>query len=117
MRDFYDLEVWKKAKGLVVEIYSVTANFPKQENFGLIDQLRRASNSVCANIAEGYGRYYTKEKIKFYYNARGSVSECMNHILIAEELKYLINIDGKRLFLEYETVRKMINGLINAIKV
>ena len=113
--DFCDLEVWKKAKVLVIDIYRVSKGFPINERFGLTDQLHRASNSVCANIAEGYSRYHTKDKIKFYYNARGSISECMSHVLIAEELTYLPTDETKRIFRDYETVRKMLNGLIRAI--
>jgi four helix bundle protein len=115
MRDFYDLEVWKKAKALVIEIYRVSKEFPRDERFGLTDQLRRAANSICANLAEGYSRFHTKDKIRFYYNARGSVSECMNHLMIAEELRFMVGGDAKRLVEEYQTVRKMINGLVNSL--
>jgi four helix bundle protein len=88
MGEFYDLKVWQGGKALVVRIYQLTKGFPKQEMYGLTDQLRRAGNSVCANIAEGYGRHHPKEKIKFYYNARGSLYECKSHILVARELSY-----------------------------
>ncbi len=70
-----DLKVWKKAHGLVLEIYKLTTQFPKDEKYGLIDQLRRAAYSVPANIVEGQSRNTTKEYLSFLYNARGSVEE------------------------------------------
>ena len=72
---FYDLEVWKNANLLCIEIYKLTENFPKRESYGIIDQMRRALLSVGANIAEGFGRFHYKEKIKFYYISRGSSCE------------------------------------------
>lgn len=77
---FYDLEIWKEANNLCIEIYKITKNFPKCEQFGITDQIRRATSSVGANIAEGFGKYHYKEKIRFYYNARGSVCEVQNFL-------------------------------------
>ena len=89
MKDFRGLKVWQDGKELTVAIYRITDTFPRREVFGLTDQLRRAANSVCANIAEGFDRFHTKDKIRFYYNSRGSISECISHLSIAAELNYL----------------------------
>ena len=70
-----DLEVWKKAHNLVLEVYKLTAKFPQNEKYGLIDQIRRAAYSVPTNIVEGQSRNTTKEYLYFLYNARGSVEE------------------------------------------
>ncbi|MBU0502529.1 MAG: four helix bundle protein [bacterium] len=113
--DFTDLVVWQRAKKVVLLIYRLTKDFPKEEIYGLTSQLRRASSSVCANIAEGFGRYHTKDKIRFYYNARGSVSECMSHLSIAGDLGYISNDNAKNLLSEFETIRKMVNGMVRAL--
>lgn len=89
IRFFTDLEAWKQNHVLVKEIYLVTKKFPPDERFGLTDQMRRSASSICANIAEGYGRYHTKDKMRFYYQARGSSTETINHLILAHELDYL----------------------------
>ncbi len=114
-KDFYDLEVWKKAKELVINIYGLTKDFPKEEAYGLTSQLRRATSSICANIAEGFSRYHTKDKIKFYYNARGSISESMCHILIAQAIGLISSNDGENLLNELRSSRKMLNMMIKSI--
>jgi four helix bundle protein len=89
IKEFYDLDAWKKAHKLVVDIYSVTKEFPASEIYGITSQIRRAAASVTANIAEGFSRYHYNDKINFYYHARGSISEVQNFLLIARDLKYL----------------------------
>jgi len=76
-------------KNIVMGIYGLTKEFPKEESFGLTSQIRRAALSVPANIAEGFGRYHYLDKAKFYLNARGSLYELKSHLLIAQELGYL----------------------------
>ena len=90
IRNFYDLDAWKKGHLLVLEIYRITDSFPKNETYGVVSQLRRASSSITANIAEGFARYHFKEKIKFYYNSRGSVAEVQNFLLLAKVTNELI---------------------------
>lgn len=115
MGEFCDLKVWQDSKVLVVRIYQLTNSFPRQETYGLTDQLRRSVNSICANIAEGYGRHHPKEKIKFYYNARGSLYECRSHILIARELKYLTSEENVELFSAFDSIGRMLNGMIASL--
>ena len=114
--DFYELEVWKKAKELVIIIYKLTKNFPKEEAYGLTSQLRRSSSSICANIAEGFSRYHTKDKIRFYYHARGSISESMCHILISQAIGFINSKDGNDLLDEFRSTRKMLNMMIKSIR-
>jgi len=97
-----DLEVWKKAHKLVLEIYRVTASFPNSETYGIISQLRRASSSVTANIVEGQSRNTTKEYLSFLYNARGSVEEVRYFLLLAKDLGYI----KEDRYNELEAVRK-----------
>jgi len=115
IEDFSQLRVWQKAKELTIEIYQITKSFPKVETYAIVDQIRRSSNSICANIAEGFSRYHGKDKMKFYYNARGSISEVRSHIFVAKELGYISNDNANKLLVEYETVKMMLNGLINSI--
>lgn len=70
IKDFTDLNAWKEGHKFVLGIYELTNNFPKDERFGLISQLRRAAVSITSNIAEGFSRYYFKDKVRFYYIAR-----------------------------------------------
>jgi four helix bundle protein len=75
IRNFYDLDAWKKGYLLTLEIYKVIVKFLKEELYGATSQLRRATSSITANIAEWFTRYHYKDKIRFYYNTRGSIVE------------------------------------------
>src|SRR5262245_1435785 len=89
MRDFREFKVWHKAHGLTLEIYRNTATFPREELYGLTSQLRRASSSIPANIAEGCGRWGNSEFGRFLQIGMGSASELEYHILLARDLTYL----------------------------
>jgi four helix bundle protein len=115
IREFSDLEVWQRGKELVREIYERTKEFPRQETYGLTDQLRRAAVSICANIAEGFERYYPKDKIRFYYHARGSLSECKSHILIGKDLGYLTSDTANKLIDKCNLIGKMLNAMISSL--
>jgi len=110
-----ELNVWKKAHDLVLEIYRVTANFPKSEIFGITSQLRRSAYSVPANIVEGNSRNTTKDYVRFLYQARGSVEEARYFLFLSKDLEYLDNNDFKKFEEEYEKVSKLINGLIKSL--
>jgi len=116
IRNFYDLEAWKKGHKLVLEIYKLTKGFPKEELFGIIAQLRKAASSITANIAEGFERYHFKDKIRFYYQARGSVAEVQNFLLLAKDLEYINFETCKNLGQKANEVRQIINGLIRSIE-
>jgi four helix bundle protein len=89
MRPHEKLEVWKTAVEFVVEIYKQTESFPKEERFGLTSQIRRASVSIVANIAEGAGRDSSREFAYFLSNAQDSASELASELVIARRLSYL----------------------------
>jgi len=78
IESFTDLIVWQEGHSLVIKIYCVTKNFPKEEIFSLINQMKRAAISITSNIAEGFGRQTLKEKIQFYYMSQGSLTESKN---------------------------------------
>ena len=116
MKSYKELDIWTKGISFVKEIYKLTKNFPKEELYGLTNQLRRASVSVPANIAEGWGRESSKSFISFLKISRGSLFEVDTLILIAESLKYIDNKDLIKLQNEIELLGKMINSLINKIE-
>jgi four helix bundle protein len=84
-----DLLVWQKSHLLVLEVYQITESFPEKERFGLIQQIRRSSVSVAANIVEGKSRKTDKEFSAFLHNSRGSLEETRYHMLLARDLKYI----------------------------
>jgi four helix bundle protein len=89
VKDFRDLQVWEKAHRLTLEVYKVTVSFPPREKYGLVDQVRRASTSIPANIAEGCGRGTDAEFARFLQYAMGSASELEYHLLLSSDLKIL----------------------------
>ena len=116
IKDFYDLDAWKKGHKFVLEIYNATKKFPKEELYGITSQLRRAAFSITANIAEGFSRYHYNDKVRFYHNARGSVSEIQNFLFLAKDLSFLTEGYLKYLFDFSEEINKLINGLIRSIE-
>src|ERR1043165_2453393 len=88
IKNYRDLIVWQKAIDLVVMAYRATADFPKTETYGLVSQIRRASTSIPANIAEGYGRGSRKDYTQFLFIAQGSLKELETHFIVAERLAY-----------------------------
>lgn len=113
---FTDLLVWQKGHKLVLAVYKATDTFPKGEQFALTTQLRRAVTSVTSNIAEGFSRQTSADKIHFYHMALGSCTEVQNQLIIAKDLAYLqADVFAKMADLSVE-VHKMINGLIKAVR-
>lgn len=109
---FQDLEVWQFAMQLVYAVYLATQRFPKDELYGLVTQMRRASVSIPSNIAEGKGRTSDKDLTLFLCHARGSVYELQTQILIAEHLGYLSADAANDLKTRSDQVGRMLNGLI-----
>lgn len=117
IKDFTDLFVWQKAHILVVGIYKLVAKFPSIEKYGLADQMRRASVSITSNIAEGFGRQGTKEKIQFFHMTMGSLTEVRNQIYIARDVGYIQDkIVIESLLSQMIEIQKMMFGLIKASK-
>jgi len=83
--DFRDLDVWKRGKELRIFVFNLVKNFPEEERYRLSDQMIRASRSITANIAEGYGRYHFQDNIRFCRQSRGSIYELLDHVEVALE--------------------------------
>jgi four helix bundle protein len=116
MKDFRNLKVWEKAHHLTLSIYRVTKEFPKDEQYGLTNQIRRASSSISANIAEGCGKDSDGEFKRFLLIAMGSASELENHILLARDLDYLETEEYDDLHSTLVELKKMLNAFIQKLK-
>src|SRR5437867_6843654 len=111
MRPHHKLEAWKKALDLVTDIYRNTEDFPKEERYGLTSQIRRAAVSIPANIAEGAGRYSSKEFAHFLSNAQGSASELETELNISNRLGYLDETSFSQLITQLERIERLIRSL------
>lgn len=116
IKSYKDLRVWKKAVDLAVKCYADSADFPRHETVGLRSQLRRAAVSVSANIAEGHGRYYTREFIRFASNASGSLAELETHVIVAQRLGYFDDKKTDELLNETMEVGRMLSGLLKSLR-
>jgi four helix bundle protein len=116
LRGYKNLKTFQKAEELVLLIYKVTKDFPKTETYGLVDQIKRASISVMANIAEGCGRQTIKDRIHFLYMARGSLIEVECFIDLSLKLKYINEKQHGQLVELRNEVGKLLNGLIKSLK-
>jgi four helix bundle protein len=108
-----DLDVWKNSITLVTKIYEITGKFPKEEIYGIVNQMRRSAVSIPSNIAEGAGRNHKKEFIQFIYIALGSLSELETQLIIAQNLKYF---DDSKTFEELIIIRRQLLSLIKSLK-
>jgi len=115
IRSYKDLTMWQKAKDFAVAIYKATGTFPKEEQYGITSQLRRASVSIPSNIAEGFMRRFPKEKIQFLRIAYGSGAEVETQLVISKDLSYLDSIQYKKLTDDLGEIMKIINVVINKL--
>ena len=115
MKSYRDLIVWQKSMDVETLIYKLVKQFPDDEKFGLISQIKRSSVSVPSNIAEGYGRNYTKDYIRFLNIARGSLYEMQTQLQVALNLDFIVEEDLNEINSLSVEVEKMLNSLINKI--
>ncbi len=114
MSSFKDLIVYKKAFDLAMQIFEITKSFPKEEKYALIDQIRRSSRSVCANIAEGYRkRKYPAHFVAKLHDADMENSETQVWIDFSISCKYMTEEEHNQLLKESEEVGKLLNNMIN----
>ena len=107
---FEKLTVWQESQLFAINIYKATKTFPKEELFGITSQLRRAASSISANIAEGFGRTTTKDKLHFYTIAYGSLLETKNFLYLSEKLGYISKQDLDTLIEQSVGCQKLINA-------
>ena len=114
IKSFRDLRVWQESIGLVKDIYSITSQFPDEEKFGLVTQMRRSAVSIPSNIAEGAGRGSQREFAQFLVIARGSLSELETQLIIAKELNYLSDIAG--IENRMQSIFQLLGGLLSKVR-
>lgn len=115
MKSFNDIKVWHKAYTLVLGVYKVTKNFPREEKFGLTPQMRRAAVSIIANIAEGAKRKTDKDFGHFLNIAEGSLEEVKCYLILSKDLDYLAEDKYRQLFNLSEEVGRMLSGFIKSL--
>ncbi|WP_333694729.1 four helix bundle protein [Flavobacterium sp.] len=114
--EYTKLEVWIVSRKLANLVYTVTKNFPKEELFSLINQIRRCAVSVPSNIAEGCGRQTSKETIHFLHISRGSLYELETQIYLSLDQNYLSTNDFEDVLQQIQICKRLINGFINYYK-
>ncbi len=117
IKNFTDLEAWKEAHKLTLLIYRITKFFPKGEMFGLVSQLRRAVVSIESCIAEGFARFHYKDRLNFYYDARGSVAEVESQTITSLDLEYLNKREYGEIFDQAEKTGRILSGLIRSTEI
>jgi four helix bundle protein len=116
MASFTDLEVWKQARNIRKWISELTKTFPQDEKYRLTDQIIRSSRSIGNNIAEGHGRFHYQDNIRFCILARGSLSETLDHLMIALDEKIIDEEILSRFQTEYESCLRLLNGYVQYLK-
>ena len=116
MRDFRQIRVWEKAHGLTLLIYKITTQFPSEEKYGLTSQIRRASASIPANIAEGFGRGGNAELARFLQISMGSAYEVEYHTLLARDLGLITDAVSNDLENDIIEVKRMLAALLVKVR-
>jgi four helix bundle protein len=116
MKDFRDLKVWQRAHQITLAIYRSTRNFPREETYGMVSQLRRCSSSVAANIAEACGRSGNAGFGRFLTVAMGSASELEYFLLLARDLAYLSRENHEAVAQDVVEMRRMLNRLLSKVQ-
>lgn len=114
IQSFTNLITWKEGHKLVMMIYQTTRNFPKEETYSLTDQIRRCVISITSNIAEGFSRQGKKEKLQFYFIARGSLTELQNQLLVSKDVGYISKEKFTEIANQTVVVHKLLNGLMKS---
>jgi four helix bundle protein len=114
--DTNKLLVWKRSHELALKVYEITKEFPKEEQFGLTSQIRRAAVSIPSNIVEGKARNSTRDYLRFLLISRGSLEEVKYQLLLSKDLKYISNDSLEITFMIADDVGKLLNGLIKSLE-
>lgn len=113
---FRDLEAWKEARKFKKGIIQICKKFPPEEKYSLIDQIKRSSRSITANIAEGYGRYNYQDTTHFMRLSRGSLNETLDHLVSATDENYINEDVFAKFEKQYDLILKLINGYIKFLQ-
>jgi four helix bundle protein len=114
---FTEMPVWQKAHKTVLDVFKLSASFPKEETYGLTSQMKRAALSISGNIAEAFGRFHYLDKNKFYLNARGSLEETRNYLIVAQDLGYTKTGAFSQLMGDINGISEELNTLIKSLRI
>ena len=114
-KSFTDMSVWQKAHKLSIDVFHLTVNLPKSEDYSLTSQIRRSASSVSANISEAFGRRTKKDKCGFYVIARGSAFETQNHLIYGNKVGYFEKEKIEHLYIDYNKLVHDINKIIKSL--
>jgi len=115
-KSFKDMQIWQVAMCVAERIFELSEDLPRKEDYGLTSQIRRSSLSISANIAEAFGRYHIFDKIKFYFIARGSITETQSHLEYGSRVGYFSKEIVKKLDSDLEDICKDLNKIIVTLR-
>lgn len=115
MKDYKNFTVWQKSHQLTLDVYKIVNDFPKEELFGLVSQMKRSSSSIPTNIAEGCGRNSDKDFARFLIIAFGSANELEYQFILSRDLNFIDAEMSENLMLQIEEIKKMLNSLISKL--
>ena len=113
--DFTEMPVWQKSFDVLIDTYKKTKTYPSEEKFGLVSDMRRSANSIAHNIAEGFGRFYPKEKNQFYRISRGSTYELISQYLVSIGLKYVSKEQTNHLIEQLKGIIEELDALMKTL--
>jgi len=116
IKNFTDLYTWQEGHKLVLMVYKITREFPKEERFDLVSQMRRCAVSVTSNIAEGFSRTSRKEKVQFFSISHGSLTELQNQFMISQDVHYITVEIFREILEQLMVVHRLLNGLLRTTK-
>jgi four helix bundle protein len=115
-KSFTEMPVWQKALNLSADVFKLSSQLPKSEDYGLVSQIRRSSNSITANIAEAFGRKQKMDKSRFYHIARGSAFETQSHLLYGSKVGYFETQTVNNLFKAYNLLIFELNKILKSLE-
>ena len=117
MKDYKKYLVWQKSHQLTLDVYKLSAKYPREETFNLVSQIKRSSSSIATNIAEGCGRKSDKDFSRFLYISFGSANELEYQMLLSKDLDFISAEDYEKIQLQTEEIKKMLSALIKTLNV
>ena len=116
IESFKDLKIWQKGMEIVIDIYNLTKDFPREELYSMTSQMRRSAISIPSNIAEGFKRYHDKEYRQFLHITLGSSAELETQLILAKKLEYIKEKEAEKIYEKIDHLSRMITALMRKLK-
>lgn len=113
---FEEMPLWQQAHAFALRVHGASSSFPRQQDYGLTSQLRRAAVSIAANISEAFGRYHYGDKLNFYYHSRGSICEVRSHLVYARDVGYIARESFNELTSTADLLMEQVNAVIASLR-